>query len=418
MNQRRTVTAAVLCLLVIGTTPLSAEVLFSGSVGSAVTLSVEPADGYDDSPINVANVMGVTDLTYSIENTFRIAASGDSTAFDLWVRLAYVPLAEILAPGSGTDQYVAEIMRSALYWRPTDSLEIALGRQGLLGGFGYGWNPVELASPPRNPADPDAAMRGIDSLSATFSPANWLQTRVYGALPAAIGTADYDQLLIGASVTCRFGGLETELAGLLGGDTPQLVPDPYPNALAAALYADLFGIGIYAEGVWRPSSRRGTPDPLGFIALREENTWTAVAGAEYFFSSGVIVNAEYFFNGEGYDEEQRQDYVAALAAMTPESAPALYAAYAPGYFARHYVLLNATVPVYVLDTVVTLGGIVSPDSSALGLFPSIEMTLGPEGELTASAGWSGLFSWDDQSNSEIELSPVKHSFVVEAAYHY
>ena len=418
MNRRSAVRAALVLALVIGATPLTADVLFSGSVGSVVTLNVEPTGGYDDSPLNVANSLGLTDVACALNNQVRLSASTGAAAFDLWMRLSYSPLAELLGAPSVADHYVADILRSALYWRPADWIEVGVGRQALPGGFGYGWNPVALMSLPGNPADPDAEMRGVDSLSVTLSPTHWVQANLYAALPAALGIADYDQLLTGGSIVFRLGAVEAEIAGLLGGETPELVPDPYPNALGAALFADLFGIGLYAEGVWRPSSRRGAPNPLGYVAVREADTWTALLGAEYFFGSGVVLNAEYFYNGEGYDGEQRADYVAALGAMTADTAPLLYALYTPGSFARHYVLLNATVPVYVAETVIMLGGIVSPDSSAVGLFPSVEITLGPEGELTASAGWSGLFSWDDQSNSEVELSPVRHSFMVDVAYHF
>ena len=396
----------------------TAQPSFSGEVQPVLTVNIPPEDGYDASPVNPGNFLGISDITFGIDNTLKLSAVGDTTAADLWLRFNYLPVTEMLTGVAGTPEYVAELVRAVAYWRPTRTVELAAGRQSLSSGYGYGWNPVDLISPTKDPSDPGAELRGVDAVSFSWSPVYALSMRAYGALAGYGGSADYDQVLAGGDVTLRIAGAELMLAGLYGGDDPAVGPDPYPNALGAAAFVDLFGVGLYAEGSWRPESRRGTPDGAGQIVADENDTWTALVGLEYFLPAGPVLNAEYFYNGEGYDDDERSAYIGGFAFVPPASAPAYLGALSPGYFARHYILANMSIPMYTANTTINLATIVSPDSSVVAVSPSVEVNLDFEGSLTAGLSWNGIFSWDEDDVSEATLSPVNHTVAVDLAYHF
>ncbi|RKX98809.1 MAG: hypothetical protein DRZ90_01560 [Spirochaetes bacterium] len=429
---------------------LSAEVKFSGELKPELVFNIPGSGGYDNTPLNPGNWTGINDLMFRSEINLKLNAQGDTSALDLWFQVKQYPMADLLIgsafiaetmnPGGAgaldeystavadmfyiVDPYIftLDIMRASASWMPVDSLRITLGRQSFLTGYGYGWNPVDLANPPKDPTDPEAYLRGVDALNIQYSPASWINTRFYGAVPSQGFAWGYEQMLAGAEITLSVPSLEFKLAGLYGGqESSSDAYDIYPHAGAAAFYLDILGLGVYGEGVVRSRSRRNIPaDDDSPSIIKDGPVYSALAGLEYYFSSGLVLAAEYFYNGEGWNDKERKDYSKSLLdqSINEEITGEYLALYTPTYFARHNVLMNLMIPWYAIESNFNLNLIWSPDSASIILTPNAVFNLNYEGTLTSEIWYSGMYSYDDSQKNEAWLSPVKQSIWVNLRYYF
>ncbi len=437
-------------LTILAAASLSAEVKFSGELKPEVVFNIPGSGGYDDTPLNPGNWTGINDVMFRSEINLKLNAQGNTSALDLWFQVKQYPIADLLTGSAamaeaaslvGSDDlsgystavadmfyvvdpyiFTLDIMRASASWMPTDTLRITFGRQSFLTGYGYGWNPVDLANPPKDPTDPEAYLRGVDALNIQYSPASWINTRFYGAVPSQGFTWGYEQMLAGGEITINVPSLEFKLAGLYGGqETSSDTYDLYPHAGAAAFYLDVFGLGFYGEGVVRSRSRRNIPDSgTGPSTIKDGPVYSGLAGLEYYFTSGLVLATEYYYNGEGWNLTEREDYTSALETQGGSGGIAgeYLALYTPTYFARHYVLTNLMIPWYAIDSFINLNFIWSPDSAAFILTPNASFNLNTEGTLVSEVWYSGLFSYDDSQKNEAWLSPVKQSIWFNLRYFF
>ena len=439
--------AALVPAIAVFSGDLGAETAFGGSLEAEAVFNIPGDRGYDETPLNAGNAWGVTDLTFRSTADLKLDARGETGSLELRLGVKQFPAADLLTgaalvagAGSGgdptaiaagaadmftmTDAYVytLDVMRANVGWMPADSVRITLGRQSFLTGYGYGWNPVDLVNPPKDPTDPDAEVRGVDALAVRLSPASWLDAKFYGALPSDSLSADYEDLLAGTEITFTVSSAEFKLAGLWGGRESSADDyDAYPHAGAAGFFVDVFGVGLYGEGAVRSRSRRNDPDAGGAASdVRSGPVFSVLAGAEYYFAAGPALAVEYFYNGEGWGSGAREDFTAALTGgLAGGGGAGEYASlYTPLYFARHYILVNLTAPWYARETTFNLNVVVSPDSGAIILTPSAEINLNYEGTLVASIVYSGLFDLDSSERNEAYLAPVGHSASAGISYYF
>ncbi len=430
---------------IISPTASGAQVNFSGEIKPEVILNIPGSGGYDDTPLNPDNQLGIDDVMFRSEINLKLDAQGESSALDLWFQVKQFPIADLfigsaaIAEAIGglvgykaavadlffvADPYIftLDIMRAAASWMPADSVRITLGRQSFLTGYGYGWNPVDLANPPKDPTDPQAYLRGVDALDIRLTPAAWMNTRLYGALPSKEFAWGYDEILAGGEITFYAPMMEFKIAGLYGGaESNDDAYDFYPHAGATAFYIDVLGLGVYGEGVLRSRSRRNVPDTSDNTTdIKEGPVFSGLAGMEYYFSSGLVLATEYFYNGEGWDRSEREDYDTTLTALGGSSGITgeYYALYTPTYFAQHYLLMNLLIPWYAIDSMFNLNVIWSPESAAIIFTPNAMFNLNYEGTLTSEIWYSGMFSYDDAEKNESWLAPVNHSLWFNLRYYF
>ncbi len=419
---------------------LAAQVNFSGELTPEVVFNIPGEDDYI-SLLNPGNALGFEDLMFRNGINLKLNESGETGALDLWIRLGQYPIAEMLVGtafiASGFNQvaadytadlawsaepylYTADILRANASWIPAPDVRITLGRQSFLTGYGYGWNPVDLANPPKDPRSPQAYLRGVDGLTFRYSPAAWFNASLYGLIPPAGYTRAYEDLLTGGELTFYAAALEIKLSGLYGSVEKESDPvDLYPHAVAAAFYLDIAGVGVYGEGVVRSRSRRNIPDAASFsTTIRKGPVPSGLFGLEYYFPSGAFLAVEYFYNGEGWNQAQREDYASVLSILGTGITGEYYALYTPSYFAQHYALLNLLVPWYDVDASFNLNFIWSPDSEVLFFTSTVLVNLNYEGTLVTELWYTGQVSLDDDRKNEALLSPVKHSIRWNLRYYF
>ena len=436
--------------LLLSVSSLGAQTKFSGELKPEVIFNIPRSQGYTDTPLNPNNEWGIDDVMFRNQIDLKVESSGETAAMDLWVQVNQYPMADLLIGSAGIAEaldptnlggppsysaavadlfYVADpyifsldILRASVSWHPADSVKVTFGRQSFLTGYGYGWNPVDLANPPKNPTDPGAYARGVDALSVQYDPAAWFTAKAYGALPSQGFAWGYEDVLAGAEITVFASAVEFMLSGLWGGaESSGDEDDLYPHAGAAGLYLDLAGVGLYGEASVRSRSRRNIPYPDGSgTEIPGGPVFTALAGLEYYFPSGLAASAEYFYNGEGWTRSDRRDYVAGLEALASSGGITgeFSALYTPTYFARHYILTNLTMPWYAIEATFNINAILSPDSGALILTPSASFNLNYEGTLVSEIWYSGQFSLNGDGNNEVDLAPTAQSARLNLRYYY
>jgi hypothetical protein len=196
--KERIFTALIFCCLSTG---LWGQVEFSGEVQSTITANFE--EDYE-SLINPGNAGGLQDLTWSPSALFKLEGGEGATGFRLWFTLARYPigtglltaatdvsdpLSLSLATASefvafeGDVIYALGIQRFLVEGEVLPELRFSLGRQDLSLSYGFGWNPLNLASGTPVLQGLEESEAWNDGLSLSWALLDNAELRLYGLLP-------------------------------------------------------------------------------------------------------------------------------------------------------------------------------------------------------------------------------------------
>jgi len=433
----------LILLMILGLTSVSlfSQVNFSGSADIAFTANIPEAADYSSifDPVGQPNVMGLKDIGISSSFIAKLDAGDEKTTFSAWFALKEYPIGqallaaaydvaedfptfspEYLAVGdlvavTGDTIFSLDLMRLSTNVYLSDNFSMEVGRQSMLTGYGYGWNPIDFANPLKNPTDPDAAMRGVDGLSFKIYMGNIAALKIYGILPRDILTSglDFEEIKTGGELTFNFPGFEWKLAGFYDYDN-SAGSDAYTPSIGTGFMADLFGIGFYGEGALRKGSRNNFTDGGAGLSRKSEWLFSALAGLEYTFGFELYAVLEYFYNGEGYNKAERSLFEASLTALGGTSD--LFSIYSPGYFAQHYIMINLMQPLYDINTDLNFSAMFSPDSGALTLMPSVMYSF--SANFSGQLAYVGMFDLYSSDFSEVTGLPVKHVINTVFTYSY
>jgi len=387
--------------------------------------NIPEADGYD-SLLNPGNMFGIQDFAMMPSLVAKLDAGDENTSFSAWFSMKEYPIGQgllaaayfnpiqtgavyELVSATGDNIYSFDLMRLSANVYLTDNISMEIGRQSMLTGYGYGWNPIDFANPLKNPTDPDADLRGVDAFVFKTYLGNSAALKVYALAPQdlLVTGLDYEEIKPGGELTLNLPGMELKLSGLWDYDNNE-GSDAYTPAAGAAVMLDLFGIGVYGEAAARKGSRTFSPDGS---TRKTDWLFSGLAGLEYTFESEFYAVVEYFYNGEGFNESERAEYETTLGLGATFD---LLNMYSPGYFGQHYILINLMQPFYDIDTVINFSALYSPDSGALTIMPSLDYTF--SGNFSANLAYTGMFDFSDNDFNEISALPVRH--VVSTVFTY
>lgn len=427
----------VLLLILLFSFEVYSQVSFSGSADITFNASIPESSDFE-STMNPGNVLGYQDLGLSSALIAKLDAGDEKTTFSAWFSLKEYPIGQgfmaltyesmidgdnatnaFLMAGefiavAGDTIFSLDLMRLSANVYMGDYISMEAGRQSFLTGYGYGWNPIDFANPLKNPMDPDAALRGVDGISFDFYLGDISALKVYGILPRDILSTgfEFEEIKAGGELTLFLPGLEVKLAGIYDYDK-STGSDAYTPSVGAGFMADLRGLGFYGEAALRKGSRNYSADDTGVLSRKSDWLFSALAGLEYTFPSETYAVAEYFYNGEGYDKEDRSTYEAVVQIMGAPTSD-LFRIYSPGYFAQHYIMLNIMQPLYDINTDIILSAMFSPDSGALTLMPSVSYSF--SANFSGKISYVGMFDLFDDDFSEVSGLPVRH--MISAGFTY
>jgi hypothetical protein len=409
-------------VLVLVCAAASAQISLSGEASTG--LSIFPVFPYTsdrfESPVNQDNLSGIQDIALDTDVTFRLDAGREAGTFTLWLAVSPYELSRLLLSSPSTDPLAEtlllsdpaalSVLRANIAWYIGRSFILRLGRQSMFTGYGYGWNPMDFATTAKDPFDPEAELRGVDALSLQFYLGNLFALKLAGVFRFEdfSASADFGDLQAGAELTASFPLLELKLSGYYAFDESSAEYAPVP-AIGSGFMLDVAGVGIYGEGALFWGGR--TPVPLSVASSspvrKDELLGSGLLGLQYTFASELQLIAEYFYNGEGYSLEERRLFNDRLLdTYGSEKYGEHVANYRPGYFARHYLLLNLGYPIYPWNMNTELSAYYSPDSAAFGIVPSVELEI--SGFLSVRCSYTGMFSLQEDRYNEAGFSPLKH----------
>lgn len=396
-------TALLLVLLAAPSPPARAQASFSGEAVLGVTaLPAWPYhSGRFDSPVNPGNIGGLKDVSLDYGLVARLAGGDEAADFRFWLNFA--------------PDAPPQILRAHIGWRIAGNLRLRLGRQSLLTGYGYGWNPMDFASPVKDPFDPLQELAGVDALSLLASLGPSLTLRLSGIYRPGIFTAggDYEDLQAAGELTLALPAFELKLTGCYEYDEHE-GEDAFVPAAGAGLMLDIAGVGVYGEAALQKGSR--VYSPRDAAPRRDtDRLFSGLAGLQYVFVTETTLTLEFFLNGEGLDRTERELYKARLEAADIYFEDWL-SVYRPGSFAATYLLVDLRQPIYARSLEAGLACIVSPDSGALSVLPDLSFDI--SGALTVKLSYAGLFSLREDACDEARLAPAPHSLRCEARYSY
>jgi hypothetical protein len=195
--------------------------------------------------------------------------------------------------------------------------------------------------------------------------------------------------------------------------------DTYPSSIGLGFKFNFFDIGIYGEAATRFGSRNTYYDSPGFSVIKTDTIPSILAGMEYVFPNELMAALEYFYNGEGLSDDEKDNYeqtVKQTIAFYNYPASSQINMIVPGYVNKHYILCHLSYPFYDLNLDAHLLALYSPDGQMLNLLPGI--TFNVTGSLTVSLGYTGLFDFNGDRINEASLSPVKHIIDIEGCYYF
>lgn len=408
----------LITLFIITMVTLPAETDFSGRADVTFT-GLLPGKEYS-SLLNPENAAGLKELTVKGSFLFKTESWDENSEMGLWVKIKDYPVGTPLSLLSAPEQagYITgflteygdrintlDIMRLYITWNTGDKGTLSLGRKQYLLGYGYGWNPADNVNSNKDPQNPDAEMVGVDSVIIEFSPLENLSLRLAGISSPGDFTEgiQYQDIRTAGDMLLSLQGVELLLAGVWEFNEEN---DSVSSA-AAAFKADLRGLGIYSEASFQKGSRNLFPADTGY-QRKEQWLFTLLAGAEYTFPTETTVIAEYFLNGEGYDKRERENYAALLIDGN------YFPGYKPGFWSRHYGLLNIFQSLYSLNSDFTLTALWSIDTQSLFIGPVWTWNISENSQLQFS--YSGFFFFNDKEITEKQLLPMHNVFQVQAQY--
>jgi hypothetical protein len=430
----------ILFITLIGTVHIHAEVGFSGDVTVSLTslLAFPYDDERFDTLLNPGNVMGIKDLLLTHRVIAKLNGSDErrTSSFSLWCSLDTYRIAEALLaaayndplqttavsetlPFLGTEIGTIEVMRANIGFYVGEYLLICLGRQQMHTGYGYGWNPIDCANPLKDPYDPEAELRGVDGVKMTISLTHTFATSLSGIyMGDPTNGIDFKEVMVLSENTIWLPDIEIMLNGLFEYDEHE-GEDTMPSAIGAGFKLNIFDIGVLGEGALRFGSRTSFYDSAAYPDVKTEMLFSALGGLEYVFPNELSVALEYVYNGEGMNKEEKTDYEHAVAAAIGSAgmpSASQINMIIPGYLNRHYMLCHMLYPLYDINTEVQLLTLFSPDGLMLTILPSISFTIA--GNLTVTAGYTGLFDFDKEHINEASLSPSQHMVEIEAVFYF
>lgn len=422
LSQRETIVSLLLALLLV---MLPASELSALDVGfedltvgihaaSSTSLLIPDADGFV-SPLNPGNVLGIVPLANTSSTLVTIEYSTLDDLFTLWASAR---------TGLGDGDPASLDLRRLSYLRYFGDLRLTIGRQGLMTGYGYAWNPMDLVSPFKDLNDPNAERDGVDGLSLLWDAGSDFSLEVYGVCVPTETTPwplDLRRLGVGGEAVWYLpdSGIEVRTTALIGPLFLDPAPSTTPVSLGAGVYGDLEGMGLYAEASVRSESR--IPSITATATAEPGVSWplSLLLGAEYYFAGGLSLVAEYLYHGEGLSAASR-DHFADAVMIDPDLA--IY--YRPGLFARHYIMILLSYPLYDLRAELMTTLLASPDSGAITLRPAytwyLSDTLTLQMSYTGMVSLPELFATDPLfvGSDEAALSPVRNlvTFSIQAQW--
>jgi len=317
-------------------------------------------------------------------------------------------------PGDET-RWVARQAYAQYWWG--SRFGVRAGKQRIGWGSGFAWNPTNRIEPPRSALNTGIEQEGALAARLDWVPTAWAGVVLLAARPDITRTELPTALESGrrraAALRARFLAKDTDLALVVSGGKG------LRSLVGLDLGRDLGSVSFHAEA----ALTRGAELP----PAREQRTFLRLVAGGLRTRGTTAIAIEYFFNGEGYGEAERErfrgDLEAAyrlatdptLAAPAREIALTRYLAAAALPFSgglglgRHYLHASWSRSPIRERWTAALRGVVGLSDGGVALTPGVGFA--PRGDLTLRLDAVLLLG---PAESEYRLAPLRGALHVQA----
>ena len=201
------------------------------------------------------------------------------------------------------------IYEGYLSLKPSDSLSFKFGKQTLLWGKGYAFNPVAFVSRPKDPDDPELALEGYITASADYiksfqGPLKTVSITpvifpVYKDINDDIGTVN--RLNFAGKLYLLFYDTDIDLMAMTGGSRTSRVGMDFSKNITTNLE-------VHGEFAFINNQKSKIIDSLGNISEATFDAKSYLLGIRYLTASDTTFIFEYYRNGTGFSHLEMKDY--------------------------------------------------------------------------------------------------------------
>jgi hypothetical protein len=201
------------------------------------------------------------------------------------------------------------IYEGYLSLKPSPSLTFKLGKQTLLWGKGYAFNPVAFVSRPKDPDDPELALEGYITASADYiksfqGPLKTVSITpvifpVYKDINDDIGTVN--RLNFAGKLYLLFYDTDIDLMAMTGESRTSRVGMDFSKNITTNLE-------VHGEFAFINNQKSRVIDSQGNISEAKFDAKSYLLGIRYLTASDTTFIFEYYRNGTGFSHLEMKDY--------------------------------------------------------------------------------------------------------------
>jgi hypothetical protein len=201
------------------------------------------------------------------------------------------------------------IYEGYLSLKPASSLTFNLGKQTLLWGKGYAWNPVAFVSRPKDPDDPELALQGYVTASADYIKSFDGPLKTISLTPVLFPVykdinddfGEIDHLNFAGKLYFLFYDTDIDLIGLIGKSKTNRVGIDFSRNITT-------NFEVHGEFAFINNYTQKTMDSQGNISESTFDAKSYLLGIRYLTPSDTTFIFEYYRNGTGYTHSEVEDY--------------------------------------------------------------------------------------------------------------
>jgi hypothetical protein len=201
------------------------------------------------------------------------------------------------------------IYEGYLSLKPSPSLTFKLGKQTLLWGKGYAFNPVAFVSRPKDPDDPELALEGYVTASADYIKSFHGPLKTVSITPVIFPVYKNINDDFGTVNNLNFAGklylllydTDIDFLAITGGSRTSRVGMDFSKNITTNLE-------VHGEFAFINNQKMKVIDSLGKISESKFDAKSYLLGLRYLTASDTTFIFEYYRNGTGFSHLEMKDY--------------------------------------------------------------------------------------------------------------
>ncbi|NWF93114.1 MAG: hypothetical protein HXY46_09360 [Syntrophaceae bacterium] len=201
------------------------------------------------------------------------------------------------------------IYEGYLSLKPSDSLSFKFGKQTLLWGKGYAFNPVAFVSRPKDPDDPELALEGFITASADYIKSFTGPLKTFSITPVIFPVYEHINNDFGKINRLNFAGkvyflmydTDIDLIGLTGGSKTNRFGIDFSRNITT-------NFEIHGEFAFINNQTKKVIDSQGIISESKFDAKSHLLGIRYLTTWDLTFIFEYYRNGTGFTHLEMKDY--------------------------------------------------------------------------------------------------------------